>query len=228
VVNTPRRDFILQGIMDGSPHIYLASTSPRRLALLAQIGVSFTLLHARVDEAQLPGESADEYVRRLALEKARAGRSLLAARNERPVLGADTAVVADGRILGKPRNREDALDMLQVLSGRSHLVLSAVALAAGREAVRVSTSSVTFRTVTRAQCAAYWETGEPRDKAGGYAIQGRAAVFVSRLEGSYSGVMGLPVYETAELLQEFGIGVLPVRSGKAATAGGTDNLARGE
>jgi septum formation protein len=212
--------------MDESPHIYLASGSPRRQALLTRIGVTFTLLPAGVDESRLSGESADEYVRRLALDKARAGRSLLAARDARPVLGADTAVVVDSRILGKPRDRDDAIDMLQLLSGRSHLVLSAVALVAGREAVRVSASSVTFRTITRAQSAAYWETGEPRDKAGGYAIQGRAAVFVTRLEGSYSGVMGLPLYETAELLQGFGVDVLQLRSEMAATAGGTDNLPR--
>jgi septum formation protein len=194
--------------MGASPHIFLASTSPRRQALLAQIGIGFTLVHAEVDEAQLPGESAADYVRRLALAKARAGRVVLAGSAGGPVLGADTAVVAGGRILGKPRDRDDAIDMLQTLSGRRHLVLSAVAIAAEREAVRVNTTAVTFRLLTRAQCAAYWETGEPIDKAGGYAIQGRAAVFVSRIEGSYSGVMGLPVYETAELLQEFGIGVL--------------------
>jgi septum formation protein len=110
--------------------------------------------------------------------------------------------------MGKPRDRNEGIDMLLALSGRSHQVLSAVALAAGREAVRVSESRVTFRRLTQAQCAAYWDTGEPRDKAGGYAIQGRGAVFVSRLEGSYSGVMGLPVYETAELLREFGIEVV--------------------
>jgi septum formation protein len=191
-----------------SPHVFLASASPRRQALLSQIGVGFTVLHAEVNEAQLPGEAADDYVRRLALKKARTGRTLLAGGVGGPVLGADTAVVASGRILGKPHDRGDAIDMLQALSGRRHLVLSAVALASDREAVRVSTTAVTFRTLTPAQCAAYWETGEPLDKAGGYAIQGRAAVFVSRLEGSYSGVMGLPVYETAELLQEFGIGVL--------------------
>jgi septum formation protein len=124
------------------------------------------------------------------------------------VLGADTAVVVDGRIMGKPRDRDEGIDMLLALSGRSHQVLSAVALAAGREAVRMSESRVTFCSLTQAQCAAYWDTGEPGDKAGGYAIQGRAAVFVSRLEGSYSGVMGLPVYETAELLREFGIEVM--------------------
>jgi septum formation protein len=176
--------------------------------LLTQIGIGYTLLHAGVDEALLPDESAGDYVRRVALEKVRAGRALLAGDAGSPVLGADTAVVVDGRIMGKPRDRNEGIDMLLALSGRSHQVLSAVALAAGREAVRVSESRVTFRRLTQAQCAAYWDTGEPRDKAGGYAIQGRGAVFVSRLEGSYSGVMGLPVYETAELLRESGIEVL--------------------
>jgi septum formation protein len=194
--------------MDGSPHVYLASASPRRQALLTQIGIGYTLLHAGVDESLRPGESAGDYVRRVALEKVRAGRALLAGDAASPVLGADTAVVVDGRIMGKPRDRDEGIDMLLALSGRSHQVLSAVALSAGREAVRVSESRVTFRTLTQGQCAAYWDTGEPRDKAGGYAIQGRAAVFVSRLEGSYSGVMGLPLYETAELLREFGIEVL--------------------
>jgi septum formation protein len=194
--------------MDGSPHVYLASASPRRQALLTQIGIGYTLLHAGVDESLRPGESAGDYVRRVALEKVRAGRVLLAGDAGSPVLGADTAVVVDGRIMGKPRDRDEGIDMLLTLSGRSHQVLSAVALSAGREAVRVSESRVTFRTLTQGQCAAYWDTGEPRDKAGGYAIQGRAAVFVSRLEGSYSGVMGLPLYETAELLREFGIEVL--------------------
>jgi len=195
-------------MMDRSPHVFLASASPRRRELLTRIGVGYTLLHAEVDEALLPGESAGDYVRRVALEKVRAGRRLLSGDAGSPVLGADTAVVVDGRIMGKPRGRDEGIDMLLTLSGRSHQVLSAVALSAGREAVRVSESRVTFRTLTQAQCAAYWDTGEPHDKAGGYAIQGRAAVFVSRLEGSYSGVMGLPVYETAELLQEFGIEIL--------------------
>jgi len=194
--------------MDTLPHVFLASASPRRQALLTQIGIGYTLLHAGVDEALLPDESAGDYVRRVALEKVRAGRALLAGAAGSPVLGADTAVVVDGRIMGKPRDRNEGIDMLLALSGRSHQVLSAVALAAGREAVRVSESRVTFRRLTQAQCAAYWDTGEPRDKAGGYAIQGRGAVFVSRLEGSYSGVMGLPVYETAELLREFGIEVV--------------------
>jgi septum formation protein len=195
-------------MMDRSPHVFLASASPRRRELLNQIGIGYTLLHAEVDEALLPGESAGDYVRRVALEKVRAGRLLLSGDAGSPVLGADTAVVVDGRIMGKPCGRDEGIDMLLTLSGRSHQVLSAVAISAGREALRVSESRVTFRTLTQAQCAAYWDTGEPHDKAGGYAIQGRAAMFVSRLEGSYSGVMGLPVYETAELLQEFGIGIL--------------------
>jgi nucleoside triphosphate pyrophosphatase len=192
---------------DGSPHVFLASASPRRQALLTQMGIGYTLLHAGVDETRLAGEPAGDYVRRMALVKVRAGRALLPVDTGSPVLGADTAVVVDGGIMGKPRDRGEGIDMLLTLSGRSHQVLSAVALAAGREAVRVSESRVTFRTLTQAQCAAYWDTGEPHDKAGGYAIQGRGAVFVSRLEGSYSGVMGLPVYETAELLREFGINV---------------------
>ena len=193
--------------MGRSPHVFLASASPRRRELLTQIGVDYTLLHAEVDETLHPGESAGEYVRRVALEKVRAGRALLSGDAASPVLGADTAVVVDDRIMGKPRDREEGIDMLLSLSGRTHEVLSAVALAAGQEAVRVSASRVTFRVLTHTQCTAYWDTGEPHDKAGGYAIQGRAAVFVSRLEGSYSGVMGLPVYETAELLREFGIEV---------------------
>jgi septum formation protein len=194
--------------MGRAPHVYLASASPRRRELLNQIGVDYTLLHAEVDETLHPDESAVDYVRRVALDKVRAGRELLSAEGDAPVLGADTAVVIDGRILGKPRDREEGIGMLLALSGRSHEVLSAVALSAGREAVRVCVSRVTFCALTPAQCAAYWETGEPQDKAGGYAIQGRAAVFVARIEGSYSGVMGLPVYETADLLREFGIEVI--------------------
>jgi septum formation protein len=193
--------------MGRSQHVFLASASPRRRELLAQIGVDYTLLHAEVDETVHPGESAADYVRRVALEKVRTARELLSGEAASPVLGADTAVVIDGSIMGKPRDRKEGIAMLLALSARTHEVLSAVALGGGREAVRVSKSRVTFRALTPAQCAAYWETGEPHDKAGGYAIQGRAAVFVSRLEGSYSGVMGLPVYETAELLREFGIEV---------------------
>lgn len=143
---------------------------------------------------------------RLALAKARAGCAALGRRQPAPVLGADTAVVVDGAILGKPRDRDEGLAMLALLSDRAHRVLSAVALAVPtREAVRVQESRVRFRVLTPAECAAYWDSGEPLDKAGGYAIQGRAAAFVTELRGSYSGVMGLPLFETAELLRAFGI-----------------------
>jgi septum formation protein len=194
--------------MKAQPDIYLASASPRRAELLEQIGVTFGMLNVDVDEQHRPGETPVEYVTRLALAKARAGRVLLDAVDSCPVLGADTTVVADDRIMGKPRDMEDAVAMLLGLSGRAHQVFSAVALAGAHEAVRVSISDVKFRTLTAAECQAYWETGEPQDKAGGYAIQGRAAQFVERLEGSYSGIMGLPLYETAMLFKEFKINIL--------------------
>jgi septum formation protein len=187
-------------------HLYLASASPRRRELLRQIGVAYRRLPVEVDEASLPGESPGDYVARLALAKARTGWRTLGRRTPRPVLGADTAVVVDDTILGKPRDRDEGLAMLTQLSGREHRVLSAVALAeARRDAVRVQESVVRFRELTAAERTAYWNSGEPLDKAGGYAIQGRAATFIVELRGSYSGVMGLPLFETAELLREFGI-----------------------
>ncbi len=186
--------------------VYLASASPRRAELLEQIGVSFRRLAVDVPEVPKRHEPAEVFVQRLALDKARAGWEQLEGEDARPVLGADTAVVIDGDILGKPRDEAHARAMLERLSGRSHRVLSAVALmTATQKAVKVNVSTVTFRSIAPAEMAAYWATGEPADKAGGYAIQGRAAVFVERLEGSYSGVMGLPLYETAELLGRFGI-----------------------
>ena len=192
-----------------SRQIYLASGSPRRRELLAQIGVVFSVLNVDVDETPLPGEAAETYVERLALAKARAGWLLSASGARLPVLGADTAVVVDGNILGKPRDRGHALAMLAALSGREHHVLSAVAMVTDeRELQRVQVSRVRFRPLTPVECAAYWETGEPVDKAGGYAIQGRAAAFVAELHGSYSGVMGLPLFETDELLRHFGIHTL--------------------
>jgi len=176
---------------------------------LEQIGVRYRLLDIDVPEQHAPGEAPEEYVLRLALAKARAGRALLAPGQGRvPVLGADTAVVLDGAILGKPAGRDEALDMLARLSGRSHQVLSAVALAGATEAARLSVSLVSFRDTQPAEREAYWASGEPADKAGGYAVQGRGAVFIARLEGSYSGVMGLPLFETAALLAEFGIDIL--------------------
>jgi len=182
--------------------IYLASGSPRRRELLRQIGVSYRLIDTAVDETALEDEAPLAYVSRVAAAKANAGWQCSREPDDAPVLAADTAVVLDGSILGKPRDQADALDMLRRLSGRSHEVLTAVALrsAAGLDG-RVSRSVVTFRSIDAAEAGAYWDTGEPRDKAGAYAIQGRAAVFIADLRGSYSGVMGLPLFETAELLR---------------------------
>ena len=189
--------------MTSTPVIRLASASPRRRELLTQIGVAHVVKGAHIDESVLAGESPRDYVQRMARSKALA---VWAQDQSLPVLAADTTVVLDGVIFGKPADRADALRMLTALSGRTHEVLTAVALAnRSGVALSLSESRVTFRTVTAADCAAYWETGEPRDKAGAYAIQGRAAVFVSSLAGSYSGVMGLPLFETAELLKAAGL-----------------------
>jgi septum formation protein len=188
--------------------ICLASQSPRRRELLRQIGVDFIVLPVAIDEAPLAGETPQACVQRLALEKARTGRAAQSAASALPVMGADTLVVAADAVLGKPADRGAAIEMLQLLSGNTHRVITAVALAGDHEAVCMSTSQVTFRTLTARECEAYWETGEPRDKAGAYAVQGLGAMFIKRLEGSYSGVMGLPLYETAILLQEFGITLL--------------------
>lgn len=189
--------------------IYLASNSPRRRELLDQIGVTHHVLQVEVDEAARPGEAAAALAQRLALAKARAGRARLPREDGKPVLGADTVVVVGERILGKPRDRADALAMLGALSGRSHDVLSAVALVEhDREQVALSRSIVRFRTIAANEAAAYWATDEPGDKAGAYAVQGLAAIFIEELVGSYSGVMGLPLFETAQLLSEFGIDVL--------------------
>lgn len=189
--------------------LFLASGSPRRRELLTQIGVPFQVVSASIDETPLPDECPAAYVERLARAKARAGREhLLGASVSAPfcVLGADTAVVLDDQILGKPVDEADALSMLMALSGREHEVLTAIAiLAAERCETRVVRSRVSFRTISQQEAAQYWASGEPQDKAGGYAIQGLAAVFVVGLNGSYSGVVGLPVCETAELLGQFGI-----------------------
>jgi len=158
---------------------------------------------AHVDESLLPDEAPADYVARLARLKATTVRQ----RGEAlPVLAADTTVVLEGSVYGKPDSRADGIAMLESLAGGTHQVLTAVALATGRGvALRVNRSSVRFRNIERAEIEAYWETGEPRDKAGGYAIQGYGAVFVAALDGSYSGVMGLPLFETAELLCDAGI-----------------------
>jgi septum formation protein len=186
--------------------VYLASASPRRRELLQQIGVAFRTVGASVDETVVPGEAPLDYVTRLAAAKAEAGWQMSRDPAQVPVLAADTAVVLDGHILGKPKDRQDAEAMLARLSGRTHQVLTAVALrsAQGLRA-KVCRSEVTFRPIAAAEARDYWETGESRDKAGAYAIQGRAAVFIADLRGSYSGVMGLPLYETAELLSHAGV-----------------------
>jgi septum formation protein len=186
--------------------IYLASGSPRRRELLQQIGVPFRVVGTSVDEAVRPGEVPAAYVERLAADKAGAGWAGSRDEADVPVLAADTAVVLGGKVLGKPADRRDAEGMLRQLSGRTHEVLTAVALLTvnGLES-RVSRSEVTFRSLAAEEIRDYWETGEPADKAGAYAIQGRAAVFIADLRGSYSGVMGLPLFETAELLSKAGV-----------------------
>ena len=194
--------------------IYLASRSPRRRELLKQIGIAFEVLILRehpgrgsdVDESQHPGESPDDYVRRVCCAKADAGWNRIEQRALRrfPVLAADTVVCVDQQILGKPADRVDAARMLRALSGREHRVLTALALKMdSRSEVAVSESRVRFCELAESEIAAYISTGEPTDKAGAYAIQGRAAAFVTELHGSYSGIMGLPLYETAQVLKNF-------------------------
>ena len=189
-------------------YIYLASTSPRRRELLNQIGVAHRVLPVSVPEQRLVNEAPETFVVRTALAKARTGWSSLAPGRRAPVLGADTAVVLGDRVLGKPRHRADGLAMLSALSGHTHRVLTAVALIDGEEHSRLSVSKVRWRELSEAECQAYWRSGEPRDKAGGYGIQGLGAVFVEHLEGSYSGVMGLPLFETAQLLRLAGVEIL--------------------
>ena len=184
--------------------VYLASASPRRSELLRQIGVRFTVRAAAIPEEQLPRETPEAYVTRLAAAKAESVWAAVV--DSHPVLGADTAVVLDGVALGKPSDAAEAVAMLERLSGRAHRVLTAVALrhAGGLETV-LSDSEVRFRATTAAERLAYCRTGEPFDKAGGYGIQGHAAVFVEELRGSYSGVVGLPLNETAALLTRCGV-----------------------
>jgi septum formation protein len=197
------------------PLLCLASASPRRRELLEQLGVPHVLAVPNIDETVLAGESAADYVVRMARAKARVahphGVGL-------PVLAADTTVLIDELICGKPANAEEGIALLLKLSGRSHEVLTAVAIAAaGEVSHRLSRSEVRFRHLTLAEAIAYWHTGEPHDKAGGYAVQGHGAVFVEHLSGSYSGVMGLPLFETAELLAGAGVSYWPNgdRSGAA-------------
>ncbi len=187
--------------------IYLASKSPRRQELLRQLGIEFEIFPAEIVEVKRQDESPEDYVTRMAADKARVAAELIKKRNLplRPVLGADTEVVLDGDILGKPRNRTHGMRMLRNLSARTHEVLTAVTL--WHEDVEYSALNknlVTFGPLTDDEIRRYWETGEPIDKAGGYAIQGRAAAFISRMEGSYSGIVGLPLYEFSCLLKKIG------------------------
>lgn len=186
--------------------IVLASASARRSHLLDQIGVRYRAMAADLDEGVRPGEAPEDYVLRLARDKAAAVVNALGDRTDRPVLAADTTIALAGRIIGKPVNEDDCVRILSKLSGRSHDVLTAVALAQGGAARTVlNASRVTFRSISAEEVRRYWATGEPAGKAGAYAIQGFGAVFVARLEGSFSGVMGLPLFETAALLDAAGV-----------------------
>jgi septum formation protein len=187
--------------------LVLASASPRRKALLQQLGVEFEVQPVDMDESLQPGEGVLEHVQRLATEKARLGYSQVAlAANDLAVLAADTVVEVDGEVLGKPENYGQAAAFLARLSGKKHKVHTAIAIVtADRELTALSSSEVEFAQLTASQINAYIETGEPMDKAGAYAIQGLAARFVVNLNGSYSGVMGLPIYETANLLAACGV-----------------------
>lgn len=186
--------------------LHLASQSPRRAELLARLGVDFGILELDIPEHRQPGEPAEDYVRRVAREKAGAGLLKVVAVPGAVVLGGDTEVVLDDEVFGKPRDAADAAAMLGRLSGRTHQVISAVSLvSAAREAQVVSISEVRFARLDVAEIAAYVASGEPMGRAGAYAIQGGAERFVEHLSGSFSGVMGLPLYQTAQLLRDFGV-----------------------
>ena len=194
--------------MTKHPQIYLASSSPRRQELLHQMGVSFIVIPQFVKEVHKPGESPEEFVTRLAVQKAADGLSRQTNRRI-PVLGSDTAVVLDGKILGKPGSREQAIEMLLSLSAHTHQVMTAVALKNEQKTeVVISVSEVSFSKLSREMCENYWHTGEPADKAGSYGIQGKGALFISNINGSYSAVMGLPIFEAGTILNKFGIKIL--------------------
>jgi septum formation protein len=202
------------------PHkIYLASKSPRRRELLRQIGIEFELLMLRdqtprgpeVSEIVLPNERADDYVKRVTLEKAKFAQQTMWWRKlpHRPILAADTTVVLDGRILGKPADEAEAIDMMRALSGRTHQVLTHVAVLHHDQTFQLTQrSDVAFATLPDSVIRAYCATAEPYDKAGGYGIQGQAALFIQDIAGSYSGIMGLPLFETGQLLEQAGLRIL--------------------
>lgn len=186
--------------------LYLASKSPRRAELLARLGVDFGVLDLDIPEQRQPGEPAEEYVRRVAREKAGAGLLTVMAVPHAIVLGADTEVILDDEVFGKPRDAEDAAAMLRRLSGRTHHAVTAVSVvSAGREAQAVSVSEVSFAELDEEEITTYLATGQAEGKAGAYGIQGAAERFVRHLSGSYSGVMGLPLHETSQLLKTFGV-----------------------
>jgi septum formation protein len=202
---------ILEANMIANDILYLASGSPRRRELLGQLGLHFERIHADIDESVLPGEDAKVYAERLALSKAAAGWEVVQSCGlpERALLAADTTVVLDGEIFGKPVDEADAGRMLRAFSGRTHQVITAVAVrSADCQRQLTSVTEVTFRELSDEDIRRYLDCGEAMDKAGAYGIQGKASVFVARLNGSYTGVMGLPLFETAQLLSGFGF-VLP-------------------
>ncbi|MGI9232514.1 MAG: Maf family protein [Woeseiaceae bacterium] len=192
-------------VKTSNPLLHLASSSPRRREILEALGLEFSIEATDVDETRLADESAEQMVLRLATAKARAAT----VEATRFVIGSDTAVVLDEDVLGKPRGKDEAIAMLLKLSNRRHAVLTGVALR-GPDGVQtaLSTTHVLFREIRRDEAVAYWHSGEPRDKAGAYAIQGRGGAFVVAISGSYSGVVGLPVYETARLLTTVGVDIL--------------------
>jgi septum formation protein len=190
--------------------LYLASQSPRRRELLGRLGLPFGIIDLNLPEERQPGEPAEDYVRRVAREKAGAGLLQVMGNPSAVVLGSDTEVVLDDEVFGKPRDAEDAAAMLRKLSGRTHQVISAVSLVSpAREAQTVSISEVSFAALSEAQIASYLSGDQWQGKAGAYAIQGFAETFITKLSGSYTGVMGLPIYETAALLRQFGLEPVP-------------------
>lgn len=204
-----------------TPQLYLASRSPRRAQLLRQLGLHFEVIDVEVPEVPAPGQDPAEYALGIAAAKAAAGRA--AAPGALPVLAADTDVSIDGEILGKPRAREDAIRMLLRLSGRTHEVCSAVAVAQGERLETVlSRTRVTFADIAPQAAADYWDSGEPADKAGAYAVQGYAARWVRSIEGSYSGVVGLPLYETALLLERFNVRIQAAAKPRRAASAAAD------
>ena len=186
--------------------VILASASPRRLKLLKQIGIEAVVYPMNIDETIRQNEAPDAYVQRIAAEKSRL--CVLSIHSDLPKLAADTVVVVEGRILGKPKNQEDAFAMLTALSGRTHQVFSAVSLRGRKHGQALNITEVSFRPLSETEIRQYLQTGEPADKAGGYGIQGFASGFIEGIKGSYSGVMGLPLYETANLLNGEGINYL--------------------